>query len=66
MYGMGPAMYLTMIGFQLPLLQTTALPSRLNKEASTMNVHLTQLDRAREKSGTCDRPLLVGPDKKPP
>jgi hypothetical protein len=40
MYGMGPPMYLAMIGFQLPLPQTTALPSRLNKEAIAMNAQL--------------------------
>jgi hypothetical protein len=51
MYGMGLAMYLTMIGFQLPLLQTTALPSRLNKEASTMNVHFNTIGLCNRKKG---------------
>jgi hypothetical protein len=37
MYGMGLTMYLAMVGFQLPLLQVTTLPSRLNKEATTMD-----------------------------
>jgi hypothetical protein len=34
---MGLAMYLAMARFQLPLLQVISLPSRLNKEATTMD-----------------------------
>jgi hypothetical protein len=36
MYGMGLAIYPTMLGFQLPLPQATALPLRPNQEAATI------------------------------
>jgi hypothetical protein len=49
MYGMGPTMYLTMIGFQLPLRQTIALPSKHNKEATTMNVNFSRIGPSSKK-----------------
>jgi hypothetical protein len=67
MYGTGLTMFLAMLKFQLPLLQTIVLPSRPNQEATTMDkANFSTIRPSNRQKGDLQQSTSCGPNQETP